>query len=95
MCSRSRHGAAWDTVALVISGTTSSTCTRARDRPRRVLQPALRVVRAGQGRDGHEGRGGRGGAEHGGPPVPQVHREVRDQVRGAGPVRGAGIFETR
>ncbi|CAM9152129.1 unnamed protein product [Heterosigma akashiwo] len=55
-------------------------------RPRRRLQPAVRLVRAGQGRARHEGGGGRGGALAGGPPVPAVHGEVRAQVRGPGPL---------
>ena len=52
------------------------------------VQPAVRVVRHGEGRHGHEGRRGRGGAVDGGPPLPILPRAIRVEVHLAGTVPG-------
>merc|ERR1712216_615868 len=53
------------------------------------VRPALRELRHRHGHARHEGGGRRGGPERGRPPLPRVHRQVREPLPGAGCVREA------
>lgn len=83
---RSMRHTCMNTTAFI--NDSSSSTPHHPSRPCRLgVEPAVRQLRAGQGRDGHEGRRGRGGALAGGPPLPPVRREVRVQVHQPGCVR--------